>query len=132
MSDGFADLDAMIARVRELPELGRKAAPEIAEALEQEIEKTIAAGTDSLGNPWQAREDGGRPLATAAKALVVVPVGTRIVARLTGHIARHHLGRAKGGIYRPILPTSGLPPAFARRTRAILVDHFNAIVRGAK
>jgi hypothetical protein len=132
VNDGFAELDAMIARIRKLPELVRSAAPEIADAVHAELDKTIARGADAYGTPWKPREDGGRPLVTAGKALVVVPVGKSIVMRLFGHIARHHNGRAKGGIYRRVIPTSGtLPDSFNRVIKRELVARFDAITKGS-
>ncbi len=130
MSDGFAELDAIIARIRQLPELASSAAPDIADALRTEIERTIAAGTDPYGKKWAPKETGGQPLATAAKALVVVPVGKSIVIKIKGHIARHHLGRAKGGVYRPVIPTQGLPASYARVIKRELSERFDAITKG--
>jgi hypothetical protein len=132
MSDAaFAALDAHIARIRKLPGLAKEAAPDVAQAVRDELERQIAAGVDPDGKPWKAREDGEQPLRTAANSLAVVAVGPRIFARLTGHVARHHRGRAKGGIERPILPTGPVPPAMGRAIARVLAKRFAAHMGGA-
>lgn len=130
MSEGFASLDAHIARLRALPALVPDALPELAEVVEQNLERTIRAGTDANGVSWQPRKDGGTPLATAGKSLGVAIVGTTIFCRLRGHVARHHLGRAKGGVIRHILPVDGLPPAMAAEIRESLARHFHERMGG--
>lgn len=130
MADGYAELDAYIARLRALPELARRAAPDVADAVRDELRRQITAGTDPTGRPWQRTEDGRQALATAADALTVGAHGTRVIMRLRGHIARHHLGRAKGGTVRRILPTAGIPAPMARAITRVLVDHFRGAMRG--
>jgi hypothetical protein len=101
----------------------KSAAPDVAEAVEAELLRQISAGTDPEGKAWKPREAGGKALATAGKALVVVPMGTRIFARLSGHVARHHLGIGKGGVQRQILPGRKLPPQIAEAVSATLLSH---------
>lgn len=129
---GAEELDVMIRKLRELPGLVKRAAPDVADAVKASIERTIEAGTTSDGKAWAPRKaDGGRPLEGAEKALAVAAVGTRVYARLSGHVARHHLGRAKGGTYREILPTtSKLPAPMADGIRRELVRHFDDAMRG--
>ncbi len=129
---GADELERMIAKLREIPGLPKRAAPDVADRVRESLERTIAAGTTSDGTPWAPRKaDGGRPLEGAEKSLAVAAVGTRIFARLHGHIARHHRGRAKGGTVRPILPTSStLPRPMADAIRRELVRHFSEIVKG--
>lgn len=125
MSDaGFATLDSYIHRLRTLPGLARRAAPDCAEAFERELQRQIRAGTTPDGESWEPRQDGGKALETAAKALTVVAAGPRVVARLRGHIARHHLGRAKGGVQRQILPIGSIPRAISAAIREVLAREF--------
>lgn len=130
MADGFAALDAHIGRLRALPGLARRAAPAVARALQDEVQHQIAAGVGPDGKPWPKRQDGGQPLATAGKALAVGAVGTRIVLRLRGHIARHHRGIAKGGVQRQILPTGAIPRAYAQVIQRVLAEHFHEAMHG--
>lgn len=130
MADDYATLDAFIARVRELPELGRRAAPDVADACKLELHRQIAAGVDPDARAWQLTADGRKPLATAAAALTVGSQGATVIMRLRGHIARHHRGRAKGGIERRILPTTGIPTPMADRIREVLVRHFEQVMHG--
>lgn len=124
-SQAFLELDAMIARLRELPKLATEAAPDVAASVEREIEAQISAGVDPNGRAWAPKKDGtGKPLRTAGKALAVVPLGSTIYARLRGHVARHHLGRARGGTVRQILPVDGIPPRIISAIRTVLAEHF--------
>lgn len=125
---GTEQLDAMIAKIRRIPEIAKRAAPSVAEVVRESILETIAAGTDASGKPWEPRKaDGGKPLANAAKRLKVAAVGTRIIAGITGPEARHHRGVARGGIIRGILPVS-LTPKLAEGVRRVLVKHFREVV----
>jgi hypothetical protein len=126
------ELAAMIRKLRAVPGIAERAAPDVADAVRADLERTIAAGTSATGEPWAPRkEDGGRPLAGASKALAVVAVGTRVYARIAGHIGRHHLGRARGGVYRRILPTKGMPPRMSLAVRRALAEHFRRTIREA-
>ncbi len=125
----LAELDDMIARVRRLPELGTRAAPDVARVLEAELHRSIAAGESPEGKPWQLTKDGRVPLTGAAKALGVAAVGATIYVRLTGPEARHHLGRARGGIERQVIPTE-LSPRMAAEVQEVLARHFAEIASG--
>lgn len=127
---GHAEINRMIARLGELKKFAKEAAPIIAEELETELRKNIAAGEGPDGKEWEPRKDGGQPLQTAGKALTVVVVDAKIFARLKGHVARHHLGRAKGGVERHILPAGGIPPGVVRATRKALALRFGEIMVG--
>jgi len=122
---GEAELDAMIDRLRKLPDLARQCAPECARVVEAEIARTAAAGTDAYGKPWAPKKDGsGKPLAHAIDAVGVAAVGTSIVVRVTGVEARHHLGRVKGGTQRAIIPTKDIPQPMAAALRGVINKAF--------
>jgi hypothetical protein len=105
------ELDAWIEKIQSIPKLAEEAAPAVADVVRAEIQKTINAGTTAEGKAWQKTKDGKTPLQTAGAKLRVANTGTLIVARLDGHVARHHYGRVKGGIERAVLPTSSDVPA---------------------
>lgn len=129
MANGFAELDAQIARLRAMGELPRRAAPAAAEAVEDVLHRQIAAGVDPNGKAWEPRqEDGEKPLRNAAQALAVVAVGTTVFARLKGPEARHHLGTAKGGTVRRILPVRGIPAPMARVIANALAEEFRQMM----
>ncbi len=132
MAKGLAQLDAHIARVESLPRVVKSAAPEVAEAVEAELLSQIGAGADPDGKAWKARADGGKPLATAGKYLTVVPMGTRIFARLSGHVARHHRGIARGGLARRVLPGRKLPTKMAEAVRTVLLKHAADHMKGGR
>lgn len=123
--DVLADLDRMIGRLRTLPELARDVVPDVAEIVREEIERTIAQGTTPEGETWQRTREGKRPMPTAGKALRVVVLGPRVFVRISDHVGRHSLGRARGGIVRRVLPRSGsVPRAMAARIRKRLGERF--------
>lgn len=125
MGDPMAALDAHIARVRGLGDLAIEAAPECAVELEDALHAQIARGEDPDGEKWPPRKDTGeQPLQGAAKALAVAPIGKMVFCRLRGPEARHHLGRAKGGTVRRILPVQGLPDHLAQAVKAGLTRKF--------
>lgn len=128
---GSDQLDAMIATIKKLPELGKLAAPDVAVAVENELQRTIAAGTTPDGEPWKLTKDGDKPLTHAAKALTVVAVDRTIFIRLTGPEARHHLGRGRGGVVREVIPTKQIPAKMADAIRSVLARHFTAATSGA-
>lgn len=129
MADGFAELEAQIARLQRVAELPRLAAPDVAEALQEELEAQIARGQGPDGEAWAPRqEDGGQPLRGAAQALGVAAVGTTVIARLKGPEARHHLGRAKGGIVRRILPVQGIPDPMTRAIKRVVTEKFEEVM----
>lgn len=125
MADGTAALNAHIARLRALPKLAREAAPDVAHELESELRKQIAAGEGPDGAKWEPRkDDGGKPLVGAAKALRIAAVGTTVIARLVGPEARHNSGRARGGVKRQILPSKQLPRPLVLAIKRVLTDRF--------
>jgi hypothetical protein len=125
MGEAFREIEAQIRRLREVALLPRVAAPAVAEALKEGLERQIAAGKSPDGSTWAPRkEDGGRALVNAAKALAVVPIGTYVLARLKGPEARHHHGRGKGGVKRQILPTRSLPAPLVQAIEAVIVETF--------
>lgn len=124
MANGRALLDEHIRRIRQLPELVDRAAPDIAKAVERELQAQIRRGETPSGRSWKPRADGGAALFNAGKALTVRAVGKVIVARLTGPEARHHLGAVRGGIRRQILPTRTIPADMADGIRETLAREF--------
>lgn len=125
MGDAIPEIQRHIERLRELALLPRDVAPAIAETLHEALNRQIAAGKGPDGKTWAPRKaDGGRPLEDAAQALAVVSVGTYVLARLKGPEARHHLGRAKGGTVRQILPTKSLPAPLVQAFEAVIGEQF--------
>jgi hypothetical protein len=122
----MAELQAMINKIIELPDLGKKAAPNVAKVVRRDIEGTIARGTTSEGNPWKRTEHGDKPLKNAAQALRVASISDVIYARIVGVEARHHKGAVKGGVKRSILPArnNDIPARMAALIRRVLEEEF--------
>lgn len=137
MTNGLSDLDAMIAKLRDLDGLVERSAPSVATALDSEVRANIARGVGPDGTPWKPTQDGRKPLQGAGKALTTRAIGTVVLARLEGVEARHHLGRVKGSsksnwLARPILPTTKIPAPVTRAIRTILTDEFIATTGGGR
>jgi len=129
MGNGLYEIDEQIARLKNVAGLPREAAPGCAVALREYLDRQISAGRAPDGSTWAPRkDDGGKPLEGAAKALVVVPVGTHVFARIKGPEARHHRGIAKGGVVRQILPTTEFPDVLVRAFKAVIVETFSKIM----
>jgi hypothetical protein len=129
--DGSAELQGMISALRQLPELGKRAAPDVAAAVQDELRKTADAGTTPFGQPWLARQaDGGRAMKNASASVRVGAVGTTILAIVTGPEARHHKGTARGGIKRQLLPVSGrIPRDIDTAVREVLTQAFDDVAK---
>jgi hypothetical protein len=127
---GLDQLDDMIARVASLDGFTRAVAPDIATAIEAEIHKTIAAGTSSDGVAWAPTKTGEQPLRHAADAVAVVAVGTTVFVRVRGPEARHHLGRGRGGLARPIIPVGEISPRMAAAVQGVLAQRFQEVTSG--
>jgi hypothetical protein len=125
----FAALDAEIARVRALGDLGNTVAPAVATALHDELARNITAGRSPDGEQLQRTREGKQPLRNAAKALTVRAIGTTILAKLTGIEARHNNGGVRGGIKRPMLPSRVMPQAVTATLRRVINAGFTKAMR---
>lgn len=114
MSDVYAALDAMQARLRALRGMAVEVAREAAPLVEGVVRASAAAGTTVEGEPWPTRRDGSRALPDAANAVTAAAVGTTIVVSLKGPYVFHN--SAEGKDRRRILPEEGrgVPPAIAK------------------
>lgn len=129
-ADGHAALDAQIRRLRELENLVPDAAPAVANTLDKEIRHQIARGVGPDGQRWKPTKKGERPLQNAAKALTVRPVGNVVLATLEGPEALHHLGRARGGVRREILPTGKIPEPMTKAITKVIEERFTKTMGG--
>lgn len=130
-ADGHAKLRAMIDRCRELPsELVKRAVPDIAHALKDDITNTASAGLTPDEEPWQEKQDGERALVGVEQDVEVTFSGSTILATLSGKFVRHHKGTARGGIRRQVLPTRKIPDSVTRAIGTVLRRHFSAIMGG--
>jgi hypothetical protein len=126
---GTEDLQALILRVRDLPEFVNQCAPDAARQVQEKLDLTINAGADPWGSAWAPKKQGhGKPLAHAAGAVFVGAIGTKIMIRLTGIESRHHRGWAKGGTKRVVIPTPDrdLPVPVTDAIFKVITDSFTA------
>lgn len=130
MADGTAALNEQIRRLRSLEGMVERAAPGIARAVRDDITSHVASGEAPDGAKWKPKADGSAPLKNAASAVRAEARGTVIVTSVEGHHALHHLGRARGGVRRQIIPTRGIPDPMVRAIGAALSTEFSATTRG--
>lgn len=130
-SAGFVGLQAMLDKLGRLADMPREVAPAVAEAIDEEITAQIARGVDPNGKPWPKTQDGDQALRGAGKAVNVASFGKRVIVALRGVEARHHLGRARGGVQRQIIPVAKIPARMAGKIRDTLTERFADIMGGA-
>lgn len=132
--DGSSELDAMIARVRSVRGLAEKIAPDIADAVKRELQRTAEAGTSPSGQPWAPTLEGKRPLRNAASHIAAIPTKGAVYIKIRGADARHHLKRARGSKPdRYVLPApgEGLPGHIHEKMVEVVGQHFTALVKGS-
>lgn len=124
----MSELDPLLAKLRALSLAGPKLAAIAAQELDRQLRANIDQGVAPDGTPWQFTQDGRQPLVNAGAALTVQPIGSVVVATLTGPEARHHLGTARGKIKRQILPDK-LSPSLASTLERVLPQALAEIAR---
>jgi hypothetical protein len=126
---GTEQLQALIERVRNLPEFVNECLPEAARQVKKELDQTVSSGADPWGAQWAPKKQGhGTPLAHASGNVFVGAIGTRILIRLTGIETKHHRGWAKGGTERKVIPTPDreLPVPITDAIFKVITDSFTA------
>lgn len=130
----FADLQAMIDKTAELPELPERAAPAAAEAIYETTAKTVERGTTPYGQPWPLVRSGPRKgqkaLRNAMQAVFVTAVGAKIFVRVRGIERRHSIGAVKGRVKRQIIPGKKIPNDMAQDIQAALARTYSQIMEG--
>lgn len=131
-----AQLNAAIAAIRATGD-PEAYAPVVADALRTELVAQLDAGKGPDGQKWKPIEEsatrvrGGQPLRGAAQALRVVAIGARVVASIGGQYYYHSIGKTRGNVARPILPTRKLNDAAIRAVKAAAVKRFRELAGGA-
>ncbi len=97
-ASAFAVLDDKIAQFRfKVADVPEAVVADVAKIIDDEQHRTMAAGQDAYGKPWQDKKDGqsfkfAQPFDVTTGAL-----GRVIITRIrTRHTVLHHLGVAKG------------------------------------
>ncbi len=111
---GYAELDAMIRRLRGLRGMSAAAAREAAPLVEAAAKASADAGTTPSGAAWSpTKRDGDRALTRAASAVSARATGSVVQIVLVGHHIYHSLGI--GRPKRQIIPDKGdaIPSAIA-------------------
>lgn len=118
MADNSAALYSIgrqLGKLRLLTKLPEAGAEKAAKAIERELNRTLRAGQAPDGTPWAPKKDGGKPLKSAPEKVAVGAIGSTIIVRLKGRpTVLHHLGYARGGTKREVIPTGTLPPAMSK------------------
>lgn len=132
-SEGLESISRMIKSLRALPRaLTVELAPKVAEIFQEDVERSIAAGTAPDGTPWKPRaKDGSRPLEGAASHVYSAAVGSIVYLRVKGIEARHHRGTVKGKVKRPIIyEGTKVPKRVADKVIALQTAAFQRVMSG--
>lgn len=127
MAGDLDALDEVIAKLRELETVASDVAPEVAREAKRLVGENIAAGRGPDGTAWEPRKDGEKPLQNAAQAVTATASGSRVVLTVSGPEARHHQGRAKGGVVREILPRKKVPGLWIEAIRRVVKRHVEGL-----
>jgi hypothetical protein len=125
------DLQKMIASLQALGDLENSAAPDVADDIKQVLVENDKAHMDPYGKPWAVRKEDGEPaLDDAEQSLRVAAVGNRIIMRIKGPYARHHLGKGSNKTQRKQIPDQPkLPDNINKAITEVLTRHFNLSVK---
>lgn len=121
----------MIRKLQELKHLPERAAPAVAQALEDEIVSAVERQQGPTGEAWKSGREGKPMLQNVRKHLEVRAVDGAVLATLTGHYVRHSRGAVRGKVKRQILPTRGLPDAVSKAIARVIAGEFKQTM-GAK
>lgn len=125
------DLQRMIASLQKLGDLENTACPDVAEDIKQVLVDNDRKHLDPYGKPWPVRRADGQPaLDDAEQALRVAAVGNRIIMRIKGPFARHHLGKGANKTQRKQIPDQPkLPDNINKAITDVLIRHFRLAVK---
>jgi hypothetical protein len=123
MADAEAALERLRQRILAIGQTPEAIAPEVAREAKAIIDRNIANGQGPDGKPWKPTKKGEKPLRGAAAAVSARADGSRVVLTLTGPEALHHLGWARGGVVRQILPYRNLPAPFLLAIKRAVAKH---------
>lgn len=125
------DLQRMIESLQELGTLNTVAAPDAAREVLEVLEDNCRRHQDPYGVPWPPRKKDGEPaLDGAEKQLYCAAIDNRILMRVKGPYARHHLGKGKGETFRRQIPDRPkLPQNIIDAITRALSRHFNRMVK---
>jgi hypothetical protein len=102
--------------------------PAVAKAMRADVLDRSRRGVGPDGKLWAPTAEGELPLQGVARDLSVSVVGTTAVLTLEGVHARHSLGRVRGGIARPVLPTKAVPASMERAVRAVITKELGRVL----
>lgn len=128
----MAELDAMIAKLKKLggPRMPERVAELAAPLVEAVAKKTAAAGTTPLGQPWQPKKGGGRPMVHAADHVRATAQGRVVSLVLRGVDVFHHKGLG-GRPRRQVIPDgASVPPAMWHALRQAARKAWLEVMRG--
>lgn len=132
-SDALESISRMIKSLRALPRaVTDELAPKVAEIFQEDVERSIAAGTAPDGTLWKPRaKDGSRPLEDAAAHVYTAAIGSIVYLRVKGVEARHHRGTVKGKVKRQIIyEGTQIPKRVADKVIALQLAAFQRVMLG--
>jgi len=131
-------LEDKIAQYRiRLADVADDVVDDVAKIIDEEQHRTMAAGQDAYGKPWQSKKDGKSFRFALPYDVTTGAIGRVIITRIrTRHTVLHHLGVAKG--YkgggreqgapipaRQVIPVGGkIPPRWSQRIKERVLRAF--------
>ena len=125
---GFAELDQMIRKVRNIPGIVERAAPLAGQRADQALKQNLQAGIDPNGNAWKSTKEGKRPLKNAASSVELKVVRSILLWTIKGHHYHHNKGTSRLP-KRQILPVGDIPKSMSHAIKTALVEAFKREVR---
>lgn len=127
----MADVDRMLAKIRQLKALTAKAAEHAAPFVQKVAQDIAASGVDpNSGQPWPETEKGARALKNVAGSIVARARDTVVQVVIKDHYV-FHLHARKGRPARRAIPMSGdaIPREYAAAIKAAAKKAFVEVTR---
>lgn len=127
-ASAFQILEDKIAQFRfKVADVPEAVVDDVAQIINQEQRRTIAAQVDAYGQPWKAKKDADPDFDFVKPEDVVVgAIGRTIITRIRTRVAvLHHLGYARGNVIRRVIPVgSKIPARWAARIKERVLRAF--------
>jgi hypothetical protein len=127
----FQVLEDKIAQFRfKVADVADDVVEDVADIINTEQRKTIAAKVDPYGKAWPAKQpkkgDDGAFRFVEPGDVVVGAIGRTIITRIKSRVpVLHHLGYARGEVVRRVIPVGGkIPPRWSERIRERVLRAF--------
>lgn len=126
-ASAFQVLEDKIAQFRvKLADVADDVVGDVAQIIDEEQRRTIAAKVDAYGNPWTSKKVDDGPFKFVQPSDVVTgAIGRTIITRIkTRPVVLHHLGYARGHVVRRVIPVGKIPTKWSERIKERVLRAF--------